>query len=365
MASAGASSTDTTPDAARAIDDDVLILGAGTVDALLAGQERRIVDLVRQTLLAHHRQQTSTPESTFLRFPDSAENRIIAKAARADVDGAIAGLKWVSSFPANIRRGLDRCAAVLILNAADTGRPLAIMEGTRINYQRTAACAAVAAATLERTRDRGTIGIVGCGQVNFEQVRFLKTLFPEERDIRLFDRDPPRADAFRRRCDSELGDLTVTIASDLASVLAGCDLISFATTAVEPHVAALDACVPGTLVLHTSLRDLGVDAILAADNVVDDIDHVCAAQTSIHRAEQHVGHRRFIRATLGGLLAGDAAPRSATTPVTIFSPFGLAPLDLVVGRLVLEEAVRTGDGRAATPFLQGAAPRRDGTWANA
>ena len=61
--------------------------------------------------------------------------------------------------------------------------------------------------------------------------------------------------------------------------------------------------------------------------------------TSVHLAKQHVGHRAFIRTTIGDILNGDAPRRDLSKPFAIYSPFGLGILDLAVAELG-EEAER-------------------------
>ncbi len=51
--------------------DDILILKGSEINSLLAGQELRVIDIVRMAYEAHGRGESSLPHSTFLRFPDN------------------------------------------------------------------------------------------------------------------------------------------------------------------------------------------------------------------------------------------------------------------------------------------------------
>jgi ornithine cyclodeaminase len=148
-----------------------------------------------------------------------------------------------------------------------------------------------------------------------------------------------------------LRPVDIRVAKDRDEIFRTCPLIAFATTAVKPHVDDLSACLPGATILHTSLRDLTARVILAADNVVDDADHVSRSQTSIHLAEQETGDRGFIRCTLADLLAGTAPAKRNDDALSVFSPFGLGVLDLAVGDLVRRLALETGRGTVIDSFL--------------
>lgn len=331
--------------------DATLILGWQEVRALLDGREHEVVEAVREAYEIHGSGDSSLPHSIFLRFPEAPANRIIALPAYLGGDHDIAGLKWVASFPANLERGMDRASAVLILNSARTGRPEAIIEGSLISAQRTAASAALAARTLLDGEPVNAVGMIGCGPINLTVAQFLFHVWPEIRQLTVYDTQPSRAEYFVQKCRQGFGAVNVSIADEIETVLQRHTLVSFATTASEPHVRDLSACRPGSVILHVSLRDLSPEALLGCDNVVDDVDHVCRAQTSLHLAEQQVGHRDFIRCTLSDILRRLAPATPGDGRVTVFSPFGLGVLDLAVGQLVYRRALERDVGLRVESFL--------------
>jgi ornithine cyclodeaminase len=123
-----------------------------------------------------------------------------------------------------------------------------------------------------------------------------------------------------------------------------------ATTAATPHISDLSMCLPNATILHVSLRDISPEAILESANVVDDADHVCRAGTSVYLAEQLVGHRDFITATLAEVLSGEKTIEREQRPV-IFSPFGLGVLDVAVAKLVTTLAVESQVGTVLDSFI--------------
>lgn len=337
-------------------DDSLLLLTATDVESLLAGQESNLIDLVRTAYEAHHRGGSSLPHSTFLRFPDDPANRIIALPAYLAGGFGGAGIKWISSFPDNVRQGMDRASAVVILNSLATGRPTVMMEGSTVSAKRTAASAALAARTLHGDESVESVGVIGCGLINLEIQRFLLSQFPSIRKLYVHDLEVGRAEQFKRACVEHLGRLDVEVARDVRSVLRAAPLISLATTAARPHIADLSGLTPGATILHISLRDLAPEVILACDNVADDVDHVCRAQTSLHLAEQLSGTRDFVRCALAEITSGTVAARRDADSIVVFSPFGLGVLDVVVGEFVHRRAMQKGRGMRIGSFFPGAPP---------
>src|SRR5438552_8733261 len=67
------------------------------------------------------------PIKPYLRYREP-QNRIIAMPAFVGGSVDMAGIKWISSFPGNIDRGIRRANSVVILNDTATGEPRAIIN---------------------------------------------------------------------------------------------------------------------------------------------------------------------------------------------------------------------------------------------
>ncbi|MFL6120783.1 2,3-diaminopropionate biosynthesis protein SbnB [Actinophytocola sp.] len=328
----------------------MLILGADEVRQVLDGGEAAVLDAVRGAYVQHARGGTAVPHSVFLRFPGDDRNRIIALPAYLAGEEPVAGVKWIASFPGNIAEGGDRASAAIILNSTRTGAPEALVEGSIISARRTAASAAVAAATLAGATPDTGMTLLGCGVINFEVLRFTLAALSDVDTVTLFDLDAERARVFAARVSQRWPHLKVTVAERVEDALAAHHLVSIATTATVPHLPG-EYLRPGTLVLHVSLRDLTPATVLGSVNVVDDADHVCRAATSLHLAEQEAGHRDFIAAAIGDVLCSGRRFTRAEDRLTVFSPFGLGMLDLALAGLVRREARRRGLGTELPGFL--------------
>jgi 2,3-diaminopropionate biosynthesis protein SbnB len=330
--------------------NDVLIIGAADVEAALKGREESVLDAVQKAYETHSRGASSLPHSSFLRFPDSDKDRIICLPAYLGDDYQLAGVKWIASMPDNVARGMERASAVMILNDRVTGRPRAVVEGSIISKQRTAASAALASKVLA-PGEPGAIGFVGCGPINSAIAQFLTTVWPNVSHMMAFDLDPARAEVFGAALRAQRPGADFTVAASLQEVLSNCPMVAFGTTAIAPYVDDLDACPAGATILHVSLRDLKASAILSNHNIVDDLDHVNRAATSIHLASEQAGHTDFVHSSLGDLLLGNVNLPERDDRKVIFSPFGLGVLDLAVADLVQKTLAENGGGTLVKSFL--------------
>ena len=325
------------------------VVSGAQVHGVLNGQENQLVELVESVYRTHGEGDTVNPPSYFLRFPDRPSSRIIALPASVGGDVAVDGMKWISSFPDNVKSGLPRASAVLVLNDQETGYPLACMESSIISAARTAASAALAADWLSRDRGRPRrIGFVGTGLIARYVHTYLAGSGWEFDSAGVFDLSATHAGHFEQYLTGT-GQSSVTVHDSSESLIRASDLIVFATVAGEPHVHDVSWFDHSPLVLHVSLRDLSPEIILSATNIVDDVEHCLKANTSPHLAEQRTGNREFLDGTLYDVMTGAVTP--ATDRTLVFSPFGLGVLDLAVGKHVLDALRKSGDIAVVDDFF--------------
>lgn len=324
----------------RAIPEFGVVPGL-VVHEMLAGCEGQLIDLVEKAYLLHGTSMTTNPPSLFLRFPDNPDARMIALPAAVRGSVRADGIKWISSFPENIQKGIPRASAVVILNDPETGYPFACLEGSIISATRTAASAAVAVRHLSRGRAlAGGVGFFGAGLIARYVCQYLDSLRVPICDVGIYDAVPDHAEALAQHLAGRVPTAGVRTHKSPEDLIRSYDLVVFATTAARPHVTDPAWLAHHPLVLHISLRDLAPDLIVSSTNVVDDVDHVLKAGTSLHLAEQQTGHRGFIAATLDEVITSQFEP--APDETVIFSPFGLGLLDIVVADFVYQRAAEAG-----------------------
>ena len=319
-----------------------------TVGNVIEENRAAVFEAVETAYRLHDKGDSVNPDSYFLLYPDRPSARIIALPAHLGGSVQKSGIKWISSFPENRAFNLARASAVLILNDATTGYPIACMESSVISATRTAASAALGAENLAIDPFKGTLGIVGTGIIARTTVQWLMFRNWKFDKVNLFDLDPKEAERFANWLRDTYG-LQVEIKDQLEDALRQSSLILFTTTAPKPYVLDPETFAHCPTVLHLSLRDIGVDIILSAQNVVDDVEHCLKANTSLHLTEMKTGNRDFVDGTLVDVLEGKV--KLASDKPRIFSPFGLGVLDIAVGSYVLEKACETGQAVLMPDFF--------------
>jgi alanine dehydrogenase len=261
--------------------------------------------------------------------------------------GAGASVKLVTVMPANAARGLPTIHAVVAWFDADSGEPLAILDGSALTAMRTGAASGVSTRLLARL-DARVLAVFGVGAQAIWQVRAVMAA-REITEVRVFARTSTRRGAFAAGLAEELGPGVRVVAAQTAEAAAhGADVICCATTSFEPIFAA-GWVAPGTHVSAVGSFQKGMielpPEIYAAAGLV--------AVDSRDAALEEAGD--LLAAIDAGLLAADGFveigtidPSWATTrdpsAITVFKSVGLAIQDVAAAELVMSNLSRSGGG---------------------
>jgi len=326
-------------------------LNAPVVRNVIDGNFRKCVDIVRDAYVAHDRDLTANPHSVFLRFADRPNARIIALPAYVGGSVGCSGVKWIASYPDNVHISLPRASAVIVLNDCRTGFPFACLEASTISAARTAASAVLAAETIWGTKQVRSIGFIGSGFISAYIYRFFIDTGWDVGSVYLHDQDRGKAERFAEHTCCTGQHRIIEVAQSAEETIRMSEMTICATTAARPYIKDMGAFAHCPVILHISLRDIVPDIILQSENIVDDMDHVLRADTSVHLAEKQCGGRDFISGTLADLIARRVVLQR-NRPV-VFSPFGLGVLDIALAKWVYDEAHERGTLQEAAGFFDG------------
>ena len=246
-----------------------------------------------------------------------------------------AGVKWVSGYPGNQAKGLPYISGLLVLNDADTGIPMAVMDCAWITAMRTGAASAVSAKYLARPKS-ATIGILACGVQGHTNLEAINVLFPLKK-VMAFDPNPGQVEHLVRFAES-LG-LEALPVEDPQKAVAGCDIVVTSGPILKkPHATIqagwLDKGAFASLVDFDSY--FSREALAEADKWTT--DHI--GQYNYYKeAGGYFKQCPDIYAELGELVTGKKKGREKPEEKTFAANLGLALDDMAVAPLIYRRAV--------------------------
>ena len=319
----------------------ILVLAARDVHELLGYRE--CADVMRQALAALARGQIQQPLRTVVRPRDAAGFMGLMPAYSPDGYG----LKAICVTPGNPAVGKDAHQGGVMLFAADTGEPLALVNASAITEIRTAAVSAVATGLLAR-EGAAELAVIGTGVQGRAHAHALAATRPLT-GIRMAGRDVARARKVAAELAEALG-LPVTAAGSVPEAVDGAGIVVTATSSAQAvlrrewlaagsHVNAVGACLPHAREIDTAtMAEAAVFADSRESVRSESGDYLLAAQE---------GADNPVRAELGELLTGTASGRADDDEITVFESLGLAAEDLAAASYLYREATRLGAGTRA------------------
>lgn len=304
---------------------ELLYLSRQDVTALLPPIVEQ-VDLVERTYRAMAAGRVELPPKPGVH---PRENAFIHAMPAYLADDDIAAIKWVSGYPANKRRGLPYISGLIVVNDADTGFPLAVMDAGEITAARTAAASGVC---IRRWAPSGwsRAAIVGCGEQGRYHARVVNALNPDA-VIAAFD-------VHRDRIDEIEGNVEPA-ASNRAAV-EGAEVVITAVPIADRPEPPIDT---EWLVDRYLALPLDFDASFQPGPIADAglflADDV--GQFGYYRERGHFRGWPEPHSSVGKALSRDDKPKRVAA-----CNLGVGALDAAFARAVLDRAREAGIGTA-------------------
>jgi len=226
------------------------------------------------------------------------------------------------------------------------GSPLALCECGAITAVRTAAASALATDWLARP-DATTVAMLGAGAEARSHVEAMLEVRPVDL-FRVWTRNADKAKAFAEQQAAEHG-VKVETAADVASAVAGADIVCTTTSAREPilfgemlsegtHVNAVGASL-------VTWREIDTTVVQRSKLFTDRRDSLEneAGEYRLAIEEGVIGHDH-LQAELGEVINGDHPGRKTDSEITLYRSLGLAVQDIASAQLVYQRALEWGVG---------------------
>jgi ornithine cyclodeaminase/alanine dehydrogenase-like protein (mu-crystallin family) len=260
---------------------------------------------------------------------------------KSDTSEALA-IKVVSLYPHNPSRGLAYIQAAVLVLESETGRAIALLEGSALTAIRTGAGSGAAIDLLAR-EDSKVVAIFGTGAQGRTQLeaacnaRSIETVF-------IFN---PSTDKARTLAEEMAGRNSIPrdirVARTPKEAIEHADIICTATTSPKPvfddenvkpgtHISAIGAYTP-------EMQEVPVETLTRARIVVDSYATVMEEAGDIVQAIRAGGIQESnIHAELGEIVLGKKSGRQSDDEITFFKSVGNAVQDAVAAQLALQNA---------------------------
>jgi ornithine cyclodeaminase/alanine dehydrogenase len=256
-------------------------------------------------------------------------------------------IKWQSGYADNPPRGLRYLMGLLVLNDAETGAPLAVMESTWPTAQRTGAASAVAARLLARP-GAATLALLGCGVQARTQLEALALALESLQTVLLYDVVPANAQRFAAEGRARYPHLRFALVDSAEAAVRGGDVVDVVVTMgpIERHAARPirpDWPRAGSLAIPLDYDCYWSAAALAAADryYVDDLEQYRGYQAG----GEFFQDGPPVLGDLPALLVGSAPGRARDDERIVAMNMGISAEDIAVATRLYDRAVAASVGR--------------------
>ncbi|MFZ5908772.1 MAG: ornithine cyclodeaminase family protein [Chloroflexota bacterium] len=327
----------------------MLILTAADVQKALPMREA--IEAMKRAYASLSDGRAEMPLRTRLPVPKHDAATLFMPAFVQSEEGDALAVKIVSLFPGNPQRGLAFIQAAVLVLEPDSGRPLALLEGSSLTAVRTGAASGAAIDILARPDSR-VLAVFGAGGQGRSQMEAACSVRKIEKAW-VFDTSVERAEALAGEIAGK-GDVPkdVSVAQTSRQAVEDADIICAATTSKTPafededlkpgvHISAIGSYLP-------DMQETPGETVARALVVVDSRSAALAESGDlIQPIRAGLFGEDHIHAELGEIVLGRKTGRLSPGQVTYFKSVGLAVQDAMAAQLALENADKMGLGQTA------------------
>jgi ornithine cyclodeaminase/alanine dehydrogenase len=251
-----------------------------------------------------------------------------------------AGIKWVSGYPENFKRGLPYITGLMILNDVETGIPYAVLDCAWITAMRTGAASALSAKFLARPESE-SVGILACGVQGRTNLEALACLFPIMR-VYAYDVLPEVQEKFVEEMTNWF-DFEIIGVKEPRQAVVDSDLVVTSGPILKHPTPAIqkDWLRPGAYASAVDFDSYWTGGALAQMDRISTDDH---AQFQYYKSVGYFQQTPEPYADLGELVAGLKPGRTDDTERTLAINLGLAMDDMAVAPTIYRCAKEKGLG---------------------
>ncbi|HUG34787.1 MAG TPA: hypothetical protein VMJ90_08455 [Anaerolineales bacterium] len=260
---------------------------------------------------------------------------------KADASEALA-VKVVSLYPSNPPRGLAYIQAAVMVFDPETGRAIALLEGSTLTAIRTGAGSGAAIDLLAR-EDSKVVAIFGAGPQGKTQLQAACTARNIE-TVFIYNPTGSKAEAFVKELAGQ-GNIPsdIRVAVTPKEAIENADIICTATGSTKPvfedkdvkpgtHISAIGAYTP-------EMQELPIETVARSRIVVDSRATVMDEAGDIVKAmKAGLITESSIHAELGEIVLGKKPGRQSDDEITFFKSVGNAVQDAVAAQVALKNA---------------------------
>lgn len=317
------------------------VLGAAEIRSL--APMPRLIESLREAF----RDPFKSPARQLAQVPGGKGDRLLLYMPAFDREGGGA-IKLATVFPDNPDRGLPTIQAALVV-FAETGTPVAVLDGAMVTRLRTSAASALASTYLSRT-DSEHLVVVGTGALAPYMALAHCTVRPIRR-VTVAGRHAGRATETAAEIRSLIAsDIEVGVATSLDQVVPAADIVSCATSSEQPVLAG-KWLRPGAYVdlvgsFSPIKREADDEAVVRSRLFVDTFEGALAeAGDLLQPLERGLIDRDRIEGELSDLVSGRATGRRGADEIVLFKSVGTAIEDLAAAKLIVAAAAEPGSAR--------------------